>query len=115
MIFKKYLFLLSLLVSPKVFSGGDSGLPQSFLPPNDMLVGRIEVYAEALNDYETFRVETETYYTLNVNQQQLVFIVFDKYHNLASAYCKYLETNNNQDPRIQQILLKYPPTIPEPN
>lgn len=115
MIFKKFLFLLSLLVSPKVFSGGDSGLPHSLTPPDDILIGRIEVYAEALNEYETYRIETETYYTLNVNQQQLVLIVLDKYQPLVSAYCKYLETNNNQDPRIQQINLKYPPTIPEPN
>lgn len=101
MILKKIFFLLSLLVSPKVFSGGDSGLPHSLIPPNDLLVGRIEVFAEAANDFETFRVEMETYYSLNVNQKQLLLITVDHYKQLVCSYCNYLEEQSN--PAIKQI------------
>lgn len=102
MIIKKFLFLLSLLVSPKVFSGGGSGLPPSLPPSQDVLVARIEIYAESVNDYETFRVELETYYSLNVTQKDAVLIVADKYRSLVCSYCNYLEQQES-NPAIKQI------------
>jgi hypothetical protein len=97
---KKIFLLLSLLVSPKVFSGGGLCHPQ-FQPSGDLLVARIEIYAEEANDFETFKVDLETYYSLNINQKNAILIVADRYKNLVCSYCNILEEQDN--PAIKQI------------
>lgn len=87
---KKIFLLLSLLVSPRVFLEGGQNPPPFSPLSEDVLIGTISVYANGEDDYETFYVTVESFYSLNVPPQGIVLITADAYKELVCNYCRTL-------------------------
>jgi hypothetical protein len=85
---KKIFLLLSLLVSPRVFLEGGQNPPPFSPVSDDILIGTIHVYANGADDYETFYVTVESFYSLNIPPQGVVLMVADTYKELVCNYCR---------------------------